>query len=118
MKPIDFNKYSSAIKQRLRDVLGRHETAYAFMTSKDYSHTLKVTLESLRIQEEQFEEFVIRKQKEIDAMDAGIIKSKMQEHLDKIAVQTYEHFSQLTAKYLRMLKRADGEGTIFNYTQN
>jgi len=118
MKQIDFNKYSSAMKQRLRNVLCKHENEYAFKISRDYSQTLKITLESLRIQKEQFAEFVICKQKEIDAMDPGIIKSKMQEHLDKISMQTYEHFSKLTDKYLRLLKKIDVDETILNYSQN
>ena len=117
MKQIDFKKYSSALKQRLRNVLCRNETEYAFKISRDYSQTLKITLGSLRIQEEQFAEFVFRKQKEIDAMDPGIIKCKMKDHLDKISIQTYEHFSNLTDKYLRLLKKIDGDDTIINYSQ-
>jgi hypothetical protein len=118
MKPFDFSKHSSALKQRLRDVLGKHETAYAFKMNKVYSQTLQSTLEALRIQEEQFADFVIRKQEEIDAMETGIIKSKMQEHLDKIAVRTYEHFGKLTDKYQWMLKGDNDEGTKLNYSQN
>lgn len=115
MKPFDFNKHSSAMKQRLRDVLRKHEAAYAFRLSRDYSQTLQSTLEALRIQEEQFADFVICKQKEIDAMESGIIKSKMQEHLDKIAVHTYEHFGKLTDKYQWMLKDDHDQGTKFSY---
>lgn len=98
MIPYNFNKHSSALKQRLRDVLHKHETAYAFKIRNVYSQTLQSTLEALRIQKEQFADFVICKQKEIDAMETGIIKIKMQEHLDKIAVHTYEHFGKLTDK--------------------
>lgn len=118
MKNFDFNKHSSALKKRLRDVLRKHETAYAFKMSKAYMQTLKSTLESLRLQEEQFADFVIAKQKEIDAMEPGIIKSKMQEHLDKIAVHTYDHFSRLTDKYQWLLKDNKDDGMNFNYSQN
>ena len=41
MKPFEFNKYSSALKQWLRDVLQKHERAYAFQKSKAYSQSLK-----------------------------------------------------------------------------
>lgn len=109
MKPFDFNKHSLALKQRLRNVLQKHEDAYAFQKSKAYSQTLKATLDTLRKQEEQFVDFVIRKQQEIDEMEQGIFKEKMQEHLDKIAVHTYEHFNKLTDKYQWLLK---GDGSV------
>jgi hypothetical protein len=118
MKRFDFNKYSSALKQRLRDALRKHESAYAFKMSKVYSQTVKDTLNALRIQEEEFADFVIRKQKEIDAMELGIIKSRMQKHLDKISVYTYEHFCKLTDKYEWMLKGDNDEELKFNYSKN
>jgi hypothetical protein len=99
MVPFDFNKYSSALKQGLRDILHKSEANYTFKTSNAYKQTLKATLESILLQKEQFADFVIRKQAEIDTMDPGIIKNKMQEHLDQVAKLTYEHFSKLTAKY-------------------
>jgi len=86
--------------------------------SKVYSQTYQSTLETLRIHKEQFAEFVIRKQKEIDAMETGIIKSKKQEHLNKIAVHTYEHIGKLTDKYPWRLKGHNDKGTKFNYSQN
>lgn len=118
MKPSDFNKHSSALKKWLRAFLRKHETACAFKMSKVYSQTLQSTLGALRIQEEQFADFVIRKQKEIDGMETSIIKSKMQEHLDKITVRTYGHFDKLTYKYQWMLKGDNDEGTKFNSSQN
>ena len=104
MKPFEFNKYSSALKQWLRDVLQKHERAYAFQKSKAYSQSLKKMLETLRTQEDQFVDFVIHKQKDIDEMEQGFFKEKMQEHLDRIAVNTYGHLNKLNNKYQRMLE--------------
>ena len=118
MKPFDLNKHSSALKQRLRNALRKHEIGYAFKMSKAYVHPIKSTMETLRMQEEQFDEFVIRKQKEIDQMDQGIIKSKMQVHLENIKVQTYEHFSKLKNKCQSKLNINKDEEKKFNYPQN
>jgi len=114
MKPFDFNKHSLSLKQRLRDVLQKHENAYDFQKSKAYSQTLKATLDALRTQEELFVDFVIRKQKEIDEMEQGIFKDRMQEHLDKIAVYTYQHFNKLTDKYQWLLKGDRSSKEKFN----
>jgi len=117
MTSFNFNEHSSALKQRLRNVLRKHEMAYAFKKSIVYSKTIKSTLEALQLQEEQFSDFVIRKQKEIDEMEPGI-KGKMQDHLDQITRHTYQHFSKLIDKYQWMLKSNRDEETKFNYSQN
>ncbi len=118
MKHFDLNKHSSDLRQRLRNVLRKHECAYSFKRSKAYLQTLKTTLESLQQQEAQFADFVIQKQKEIDVMESGIFKSKMQEHLDKIAAQTYDHFCKLTDKYQWMLKSEEKDTSLpYAYTK-
>jgi hypothetical protein len=103
MKKIDLDKHSSVIKQRLRDGLRQKGTAYEFKISKVYSQTLKDTMASLVIQEEKFADFVFKKQEEIDAMEPGDLKCKIQKHLDRISEHTYEHFSKLADNYHDMM---------------
>jgi hypothetical protein len=103
MKKIDLNKHSSVIKQRLRDGLRQKGTACEFKISKVYSQTLKDTMASLLIQEEKFADFVFKKQEEIDAMEPGDLKCKIQMHFDWISEHTYEHFSKIVDNYHDMM---------------
>ena len=99
MDLIFINKHFSAFLRRLRSVFIKNVKGSDFNTSEGYSQTLATTLESLRFQEEEFANFIHVKQKEIDSKDPGILKSKMQEHLDKIAAQTHKHFSEFKNLY-------------------
>ena len=101
MKLFNFNRHSSAFNQWLRSVLQKQPNTFK-MTSC-YLGTINATLESLRLQKKQFDDFVICKQREIDAMESDLIKRKMQGHFNYIKVQTYTHFSQLIYQYQLML---------------
>jgi len=104
MDLIIINKHFSAFIRRLRSVFIKNVKESDFNTSEGYSQTLATTLESLRLQEEEFVNFIHVKQKEIDSKDPGILKSKMQEHLDKIAAQTHKHFSDYKNQFIRLQK--------------
>jgi len=117
MKSIDFEKLSGALKQKLREALRNHDDAFAFKKSGHYLRTLKSSLEALRLQEETFADFVIQKQREIDAMEPGLIRAKMQDHLNLIAKRTYDHFSKLFDKYHWMLRSEENNENEIRYTQ-
>lgn len=118
MKKPDFNKYSSALKERLKSILRNHELDFSFRMSKICQEGIKDVIAKLKSQEERFADFVIRKQKEIDGMQNSIVKSKMQEHLDKIAVETYQHFNQMIDRYQKMMRSDYGENSDFIFSNN
>jgi len=95
MKKPDFRKLYSLLRGFLRE----HEASYSVKLNTHSLQTVRAALESLQQQEDQFAQFVIKKQGEIDSMPEGILKLRMQEHLDKVTEQTHGHFAKLMDKY-------------------
>lgn len=118
MKQHEYNKHFSAAFSALRNALRSHKTAFAFRLSDAYYNSVKTTLVSLKVQEEQFEKFVLVKQSKINNMEPGLFKNKMQEHLDKIVVYTYEHFKTLIDNYVWLLDGINNRGSHFNLSAN
>ena len=48
----------------------------------------------------------------------GLLKDKMQEHLNKIAFDTYEHFRKLTDKYQWMLDSGNNNASMIDFSPN
>ena len=120
MKPFDFNKFYSfsALKQQLNIILHKQESAFAFKISNGHPKTVKDPMSILRQEEEQFADFFIRKQKEIDKMEHGFLKSKMQQYLDYVVLNTCEHYSMLKAKYKYTIKGEIKKKYKFTYSEN
>lgn len=112
MKRIEFNKWYP----KLRKLLQQHGNNYSFKGNVNYLKTVKTTLETLQCQEDQFADFVIKKQSEINELPEGFLKTKMQDHLDKITVQTHAHFNKLIEKYKWLLQDEAGPRKNFNFS--
>lgn len=89
---------SSTTKLRLRRVLKKNNDA-DFKMSGTFSKTIDLTVEKLKLQKDEFEKFVLARQKKIDNMEPGVLKNKSQKHLDKIKDRTDNHFKKLILKY-------------------
>mgnify|MGYP000851733936 FL=1 len=98
MKPFKLKKYFLNLKQWLKSILCKHY----IVNTLEHSQTLNTTLEALRTQEKEFTDQISHKQKEIDSMESGFIKNKMQEQLDKVAEHTYGNFDKLFEKYQKL----------------
>jgi len=102
MDSFDFNRHFSALKERLRNVLNQHKIYRGFKMSRDYRQTIDTAIKSVQSKQHEFNCFVVRKQSEVDRMAPGTIKIKMQNHLNKTASLTNDHFNKLISHYQKM----------------
>jgi hypothetical protein len=100
------NDPSSTTSLRLRRVLKKNNGA-DFKMSGAFSKTIDLTVEKLKLQKDEFENFVLARQKKIDNMEPGVSKNKSQKHLDKIKNRTDNQFKKLILKY--RLGKMDGD---------